>query len=189
MVAPNANYTRIAAPVELLNRMGRVAARIECAQCGGHDEWQIPGRTPPPEALPKHFTQRGWILRKRPVCPVCNSSKPEKEIAVSNVATLKSAPANSNEARQARSAAVTALVTYFNPETGSYEDGWSDERIAKETGLSKDFVAKRREEDFGPIREPSEFAEVRAEAKALASEIGKLQEKLNAMAKRNGWSN
>lgn len=187
MVAPNPSYIRQAAPVELLNRSGRVVARIECSQCGAHDEWTIAGGTPPPEMLPKHFTQKGWNLRKRPICPLCNSPQ-KKENTMSNVAPITPDITPTPSARAARAEAVTAIVSYFNVAEGRYDDGWSDARIAKETGLPEDWVAKRRNEDFGPIKEPKEFAELRAEAKSLASEIGKLQAKLEAMVKRNQWS-
>ena len=108
---------------------------------------------------------------------------------MSNVAPITPDITPTPSARASRAEAVTAIVSYFNVAEGRYEDGWSDARIAKETGLPEDFVAKRRNEDFGPIKEPKEFAELRAEAKSLASEIGKLQAKLDAMVKRNGWSN
>lgn len=183
-----AAYLRTAAPVEATINAGRFVARVECAQCGARDEWVVANKAPPADILAKHFTQKGWNIRKRPICPACNAPQ-KKEPDMNNVAPIKPEPAPTPAARASRAEAVTAIVTYFKVAEGRYDEGWSDERIAKETGLPEAWVAKRRDEDFGPIKEPSEFAEVRAEAKALASEIGKLQEKLNAMSKRNGWSN
>ena len=43
------------------------------------------------------------------------------------------------------------LTDVFLVADKAYKPGWSDERIAKETGLSVEFVAKRRLEDYGPI--------------------------------------
>lgn len=182
------SYLRNSAPVAPLTRGGKVIARIECSQCGTHDEWTIAGPCPPAEILPKHFTTKGWNLRKRPVCPAC-TAQAKKENTMSNVAPIKPEPVPSDAVKAARREATEKLLFHFDPSKGCFEEGWSDARIAKETGMPEAWVTKRREEDFGPLKEPGEFAEVRAEAKALASEIGKLQAKLDAMAKRNGWVN
>jgi len=184
----NASYHRTAAPVEVTSTMGRVTARVECAQCGAHDDWKIAGRLPPADILPKHFANKGWSLRKRPVCPVCNAPS-KKEPDMSNVAPIKPEVAPTDAVKAMRRKANELLMFEFEVETGRYKDGWSDERVAKESGMPVAWVTKRRDEEYGPLKEPAEFAEVRAEAKALASEIGKLQAKLDAMAKRNGWAN
>lgn len=187
------DYIRQALPVEVLATSGGVVARLSCSQCSCTVTWDTGGK-PPPERIPKHFIGRQWKVAKKPICPDCQKQA-QKEKPVSD---LKSQPlavipqlqaVPTNAARAARAEAVTAIVTYFNASEGRYEEGWSDDRIAKETGLPVDWVKKRRDEDFGPLKEPGEFVEVRAEAKALASEIGKLQAKLDAMAKRNGWAN
>ena len=187
-------YLRSSAPVSPITRGGKVIARLECTQCGTRDEWTIAGPCPPAEILPKHFTTKGWNLRKRPICPQC-TAQAKKENPMSDLKSEK--PANmpqlqivpTDAVKAARRDATEKLLFHFDAAKGCYEEGWSDARIAKETGMPEAWVSKRREEDFGPLKEPGEFAEVRAEAKALASEIGKLQSKLDAMAKRNGWAN
>jgi hypothetical protein len=80
------------------------------------------------------------------------------------------------------------LHTYFNHETGQYDEGWSDERIAKEFGLSPQWVTKHREENHGALKEPSELAEVRGQIDTLTSELGKLRAKLDAIARKGGWN-
>ncbi len=181
-------YLRAAAPVEATISAGRFVARVECAQCGARDEWVVANKAPPADILAKHFTNKGWSIRKRPICPDC-ISQAKKETAMSNVAPIKPDPLPSDAVKAARREATEKLLFHFDTAKGCFEEGWSDARIAKETGMPEAWVTKRREEDFGPLKEPGEFAEVRAEAKALASEIGKLQAKLDAMAKRNGWAN
>ncbi len=108
---------------------------------------------------------------------------------MTNVAPIKPEVVPSDAVKAARRKANELLMFQFNVEQGAYEDGWSDERVAKESGMPVAWVSKRRDEEYGPLKEPSEFVEIRNEAKALASEIGKLQAKLDAMSKRNGWSN
>lgn len=108
---------------------------------------------------------------------------------MTNVAPIKPEPVPTDAVKAARRKANELLMFHFEVETGRFEDGWSDDRVAKESGMPLAWVAKRRDEEYGPLREPSEFAELREQAKALASEIGKFQAKLDAMSKRNGWCN
>ena len=98
-------------------------------------------------------------------------------------------PAPTAAVKAMRRKANEHLMAYFDVETGIFDKGWSDERISKESGMPVAWVIKRREEEYGPLKEPNEFEEIRHEAKALASEIGKLQSKIDAMSKRNGWVN
>lgn len=183
-----AAYLRTAAPVEATISAGRFVARVECAQCGARDEWVVANKAPPADILAKHFAQKGWNVRKRPICPACNTPQ-KKETDMNNVAPIKPDAIPTDAVKAARRKANELLMFQFNVENGCFEDGWSDDRVAKESGMPLAWVTKRRDEEYGPLKEPCEFAEVRAEAKALASEIGKLQSKLDAMAKRNGWAN
>lgn len=187
MLPFNKSYARELAPIEIANHMGKILARAQCCQCGGHEEWNT-GRVPPPEVVTKHFAQKGWKVRKRLICPICNAPQ-KKELSMNNVAPIKPEPAPTDAVKAARRKANELLMFEFEVEAGRYKDGWSDERVAKESGMPLAWVVKRRDEEYGPLKEPSEFGEVRAEAKVLASEIGKLQAKLDAMAKRNGWAN
>lgn len=194
MASLPSDYIKACAPVSPLMSGGAVVARVECAQCGAHSDWRINTSRPPPEVLPKHFANKGWRMSKKPLCPDCQSRKEtpmtaEKITALQIPAVRAANAAPSDAARRMRTKAVEHLVAYFDPENGKYEDGWSDEIIAKETGLPVAWVTKRREEDFGPLKEPGEFQEIRSEVSQLASEIGKLTSKLDAMAKRNGWAN
>ncbi len=50
-----------------------------------------------------------------------------------------------------------ALEDNFDAEKGEYLHGYSDERIAKETGISVDGVKKYRIDGFGKLRPPSEL--------------------------------
>lgn len=183
-------YVRQCAPVVPLSDGRAMIARIECAQCGGHDEWRITSRRPPPDILPKHFANKGWRIGRKPLCHACQQSvAKEKHMpeAVQNVTPIKPESAPSMEVRAMKLKATELLMAYYSMEHGRYDDGWSDERVAKESGMPPAWVTKRREEDFGPLREPTEFEAIRKEASELASAIGKLQAKLDAMSKRNGW--
>lgn len=182
------SYMRKCAPVYPLSYAGGILARIQCAQCGGHDEWRINGALPPAEILPRHFAKQNWRVGRKPICPACQQSKPKEKPmpeAVQNVTPIK--PETSEAAKKVKRMIYLALEDYYDDNAKAYRPGHTDESVAKEVGASPSFVATIREADFGPLSPPSEFDEIRKEASALASEIGKLQAKLEAMSKRNGW--
>lgn len=222
------SYLSKAAPVEPTIQNGRVVARLTCADCGAKDDWTVASKMPPPEILTKHFSNQGWLVRKKATCPSCRinifkgvarcqhlllkstrpnidtpdsasdltealkrwSQEPEdqqKEITpMSNVAPVKTEQAPTEAVKAARRKANEFLMFNFDVDKGRYEDGWSDERVAKESGMPLAWVVRRRDEEYGPLKEPSEFAELRKEAAALASEIGKLNAKLEVLLRQNG---
>ena len=213
------DYLAKAAPVEPLFHAGRMVARITCSQCGSKEEWAIAHSKPPPDILGKHFSNKGWYVRKRPLCPSCcvqsdpsaddrpkvESDPPATNLPLaaalrraltekkettpmSNVAPLKTEQAPTEAVKAARRKANEFLMFHFDVEKGRYEDGWSDERVAKDSGMPVAWVVKRREEEYGALKQPSEFAEIRAQAAALASEIGKLNARLEILRRENGWS-
>lgn len=182
----DAKYDRKSGRVGLLSHAGRLVARLHCHRCGAHEDWNINGRAPPPDQLITHFKNAGWSIRNRDICPACQVRTKE----ITKVATV-----NDNKAelptpavRAAKVKATEHLMAYFNMQTGQYDVGWSDDRVAKESGMPIQWVVKRREEDFGPLREPDEFVQLRCEVEGLTSEVGKLMGKIDAMAKRNGWA-
>lgn len=61
------------------------------------------------------------------------------------------------------------LGTHFDDEKGRYRNGYSDDRIAKETGCALLFVQQCRKECFGDLKEDPAIAEMRAEIEALGA--------------------
>lgn len=59
------------------------------------------------------------------------------------------------------------LEDQFNVEEGCYLNDYSDERIAKETGISKDAVKNYRINAFGKIKPPNEMAVMRQELREI----------------------
>lgn len=187
-MAVSLDYSRQIGPIEVVSGIGAELARIECAQCGSLDEWRIAGRRPPPEVVQRHFTARGWGLRKRPLCPQCSS---KKEIPMTAKVTPIVAPAPvivSTDVKAQRRDAHALIELTFDIATGAYREGYSDHRISKETGISENWVAKRREEEFGPLKVPDEIGELRRAITSAASEVGKLTTQLNDLIRRNGWA-
>lgn len=131
--------------------------------------------------------------------------EPKKETPMPAVAAPPAPTVISDEARNARRLATMMLEEHFDVATGRFRDGWTDEKIAKETGAAVQFVTKRREEDFGPLKMPSEIEQERARLDALearvdayekhaAIEIGGWRadliahrQRLTALCAKNGW--
>lgn len=59
------------------------------------------------------------------------------------------------------------LSKHFDTVEGCYHDDYSDERIAKETGISKDAVKKYRVEGYGKIKPPNDIYILRQELREL----------------------
>lgn len=55
------------------------------------------------------------------------------------------------------------LEDHFDETGGRYKDGWSDEKIAKETGLSIHAIHEHRVAAFGRIKPPGELGELKRE--------------------------
>lgn len=68
------------------------------------------------------------------------------------------------DARKAQFAANRLLDEHYSDELRRYEAGWSDARIATETGAAEAWVAETREAVYGPMGDP--------EVEALESQLG-----------------
>jgi hypothetical protein len=121
----------------------------------------------------KRFRRAGWTVAAKEAgdrCPACSASaaptaKFPKDLPMiktpSAGASPAAAPAVLPDAPPAivPSLAVTnalalyymAMVDAYDRAAGAYRPGWSDERVAKETGLSLAEVTRRRTSDFPPL--------------------------------------
>lgn len=68
---------------------------------------------------------------------------------------------------------LSKLVEVYGDEKTGYGDGWTDKRIAEHLGVPRAWVAKLREENFGPEGN-EEIRTTVAEAEALLTEIRKI---------------
>ncbi|MGH6729110.1 MAG: hypothetical protein ACREBK_03060 [Sphingomicrobium sp.] len=124
------------------------------------------------------------------------------------------APANdqssaSDQLRAAKRLAHMMLEEQFDVAKGCFNNGYCDKKIASETGVSEAWVKGRREEEFGPLKVPSdlhaieqkiaamhkrltdELARIQSEAATaignLARDVGKIATRLETLVQRNGW--
>ncbi len=131
--------------------------------------------------LVAHFTKHGWVFDRR-VAQYCSTQHARdakerqrqlrKEEVVKHETTpapivpLAASPAEPDPkiVRQV----VTLLNDHFNTDKRVYEAGWSDERVAKETGASLEFVIKyRRTAGYGELAEDPQIAQFRADLNAM----------------------
>lgn len=167
---------------------GKFCARATCATCGANRVWRSE-RGGDPSISVKRARQSGWRLG-RITCPDCVAKAKEKKVNTkANVTPIKAdTQIPSPDARQKRRDAHELIALAFDLANGIYKDGYSDARIAKETGLSEDWVARRREDEFGPLKEPDELAALRAELVGAAQTIAQVQAKFEALSKKMGWA-
>lgn len=183
---------------------GRTIQRIECVSCGAHDQNTITsnGRAGA-DMLVSFFRRRGWSvdLRNGSVCPDCVKNATEsrrrkeerKRMEQSSVVQLPTPGASSKIAD-----VYMLLEDAYDKARRCYRDGWSDERIAKETGAALNLVTSRRAQDYGPIPPPKpepmveiatlakplliELSGVVSRAKALVQEAQALDERVRRIA-------
>jgi hypothetical protein len=131
---------------------------------------------PPPEIIKKHFVVRGWELRRKPRCPECVKKKEKKMSKAPNLTPVPSSEivAPSEAARRARRMVYMALEDYYDEAKKAYKPGYSDKKISEETGASETIVSQIRQQDFGPLGPPSEFAEIYASVTELKARLDKL---------------
>lgn len=143
-----------------------IKAHVQCSRCPRIGEVGLT-KVLPPEPIDQKFRQHGWKLDPH-VCPDCQR-KPKKGPDMATAAT----PAHSPAAMKAQGQMFHLLTLHFVPETGRYAKGWSDKKIADDTGLALDHVAAFRASCFGDLKESAEIAGMRADldaAEALANE-------------------
>ncbi|QEH81170.1 hypothetical protein EIK56_25030 [Sphingomonas sp. C8-2] len=131
-------------------------ARIQCGQCAASDTVQM-RHIMTPRHIDLKFIQRGWRIPPR-FCPACAAKSKEKK-------PMASKP--SAGAVKATAKMFTLLSQHFDADNGRYVAGWTDGKIAKETGMAPEAVTEFRREAFGEIKEPAEFALIRADINSL----------------------
>lgn len=153
----------------------RPAFEISCGECGQTDQvWNSDSSVNSAKAR-KKWEERGWIVGAGPKadrCPVCADrirnprKKPVLKVVKPGGNAEEGSMAATIDARNGApfpeiSPAVRAKIPemymilgdYFDAAKGRYRDGWSDARVARETGLSEAMVKSRRESDFGKLKD------------------------------------
>jgi len=184
-------------------RGGTRCGRMICAECGEVGSVNFT-TLPPPEMLDKKFVQKGWEVDPN-TCPSCVVKKKtakalaKKEQKAMNAITTNAKPngtlsdnpvlkAVSADTHKATAKMHQMLGTHFDVDTGLYAEGWNDERVSKESGISTTHVTEVRNIAYGELKEPEEITLLRKEIKSLNDLIGETliaaQKEVNALNKR-----
>lgn len=178
-----------------------VILEIPCT--GGHIAEHTLDRMLPPDAMPRQLAQRGWRLaRRKATCPDCvNKEKPVSSHLVTRaelsaeplprqpaapppaVAAVAPEREATPDAKRVHRTVMEALMSVYDDDAKRYTGGYTDARVAEETGAALAYVAKVREDYFGPIAEPAEIEELRAELKGLREGISSINETYNRAIK------
>lgn len=154
-----------------------ITAHLQCARCPAIGSRSM-GTVMPHDAIDKKFKQAGWRVDPH-VCPDCQRKSKERP----EMMTSRPSPA----AMKAQAQMFHLLSTHFDADMGRYAKGWSDAKIAHDTGLAADVVAEFRAAGFGELKEAPEVAAMRAEIFALetlvAEQIAALRGDLARIAK------
>ncbi|MEH3107128.1 MAG: hypothetical protein PGN09_07560 [Sphingomonas fennica] len=135
-----------------------VTARLRCSACATTGNRNFRSLMPP-EQIDKKFAQAGWSLDPH-VCPDCRATRArEKTMGMKPTAA----------AMKAQAAMFRLLTDHFDIDDGAYAAGWSDEKIATDTGLAAEAVAEFRRAGFGEIKEAAPIRQLRADIAALES--------------------
>ena len=182
-------------------RGGPRQARVACSMCDEAGNVNFTSLMPP-EILDKKFVQKGWELDPN-VCPTCvikrkkakAAAKKEQQKMTTTTAkpngTLSDNPvlkAVSADTHKATAKMHQLLSLHFDVDDGAYSEGWDDERISKESGISLTHVSEVRNIAYGEIKEPEEITLLRKDIKSLNDLIGETlitaQKEVNALNKR-----
>ncbi len=110
---------------------------------------------------------KGEVVRNGPqgasLYSLITKEPPMPEATVTPIQPVPATAEISDAARTARRLATLLLEEKFDVATGQYRDGYTDEKVAKETGAALAFVFKRREDDFGPLKVPGDLQDCRDE--------------------------
>lgn len=201
--------------------------RIVCPDCKRKSEEEKAERRRAPKLTPEQLRERQSAAGKARQAEVTIEQRREwgRKGAVARIATLAARKAAetqqpipereiiivppqqetmtaTDKARAAKRDAMESLTLSFklapDGKTGTYSDGYSDAKIAKETGLSEKAVGDLREEFFGPLGMPDELGIIQAElahakrngAEKMAAheaEIARIERRFSALCGKMGW--
>jgi hypothetical protein len=185
-----------------------------------------------PIGIAKEMLRKGWTVGRKLACPehsrkekIRPAPAPKPAMPVHTIPTTQPAkreispmnatvtpitkPEPTDAAKKAHRLAMMMLEEAYDEARKCYKPGWSDTKIASESGASEKHVADTRATYFGPTGEPVELTALRAaideaervmltrlqicdealadERKTNAAAVAQLRSRLTAICQKNGW--
>ena len=151
---------------------------ITCSKCGITEKISANNGAGaiPPERLNATFRNKGWVIGKKSSGDICPDCQPKKG---SNVVMLKKEPPKAEAAIAAdpprelntedrRLIFAKIDEVYLDK---SYSKDWSDKKVALDLGVPVAWVARIREENFGPEGIGEDQQKIMAEAREIAKKL------------------
>ncbi len=152
---------------------------------GGHTIEHQMEKMLPPDALKRQLANRGWKLGKRLTCPDHQKREKPDMPEAAQPAVVTPAAGMTPDARKVHRAVMEALMSVYDDDGKRYTSGYTDQKVAEETGAAVEYVRKTREEFFGPVAIPPEFTALRGELDALTASIAATRRDM-ATVRQNG---
>ena len=122
-------------------------ARVTCDQCSSEHTFTCDHGNE--GQANRRLTAAGWKLaKKKTICSVCAASVKEEKTLAEPVIPTTAAP--TEPTRMQKRQIMDALEDAYDLNKGRYVGGETDETLAKALGILPGWVAKLREEFFGP---------------------------------------
>jgi hypothetical protein len=133
----------------------------------------LSGKSPPPSFAIKPNINVVPIKPAQPAAPV------NVEVKMAEQAEIEAPREMSRADRRIIIAKIEEV--YLDEQTG-YSDGWSDQRVANDLGVPRAWVARLREENFGPEASNAATRKLLAEAREFVSRANDRAAQLNTLA-------
>lgn len=169
---------------------GPTGLLVRCSNSACRAERRLGINNLPTEAAVKYANRAGWLIDKKGTTATCPSCLPRTGISMAplkNGQISEIAMAQAAEAPVGTGHAIRGMRTVFtlldqhlkvrNPGTAKadaiYASGWSDDRVAKESGMSVDHVRKTRIEAYAELAdtETEKLAKDLADIKGLVLDL------------------
>lgn len=143
----------------------------------------------PPEAMVKSLRAKGWQIGNGHD-PVCNCVKNRRqkmgasELRNGTALTVVGSDPKSQTQAKLNRAIFGLLEDHFDDEKRLYREGWSDARVAKETGASESFVTSTRAMAFGDLAEDPKITALRDDIQLATMELDDCRKRLDGLASR-----
>lgn len=171
---------------------GHSNAQASCAYCGAA---ALDSRASlPPDVFVKSLKAKGWSIganARKPACPDCvrkfKAIKKKGNNTMSKIEKIKveDLPKAGPTTPQSREI-FSLLETYFDVKKGSYSDGYSDEKVAKDVGLAREVITKVRAEAFGSLKTPQWIIDLRAENDIVMKMVEEIKSRLDMESGKYG---
>ena len=157
------------------DQSGRPRWSLKCAGCAIVSE-VARGDINSAGQLVNHYSKKGWVMARGDPpyhsTPCYRAAKASQQAKKEPAMSPPAAPLHGPQAdAKVLVRVVTLLNEHFHKEPGKYDEGWSDQRVAKEADALLSFVIKYREEGYGPLAEDPEYVALREDIKKIGDQF------------------